>query len=304
MATSSKSRSERRQEEVFAPEMQVTRYDQVSSGLIATVLGLAALMGILTATWLMNRPDDVQQNVPIELIELPGGVEDGAIDETLLVESPEDPIPDAAPEQMEDEIVEVEEVFESLTELAEVSAEQLVQQVETDAQTSGEVGSREGTGRRARGLDSGQGGLPPEQRWYIQFGDERDLDEYARQLDFFGIELGAIMPDGRLIYLLNLAAARPTQRESRSGASEARLYMSWQGGKRQQADAELFRKAGLDVKSSRILHFYPLQTERLLATLEQQYANRTIAEIRRTYFLVESDGDGYQFRVTRQSTLQ
>jgi len=304
MAASTAQDRDRRSEKVFAPEMQVTRYDRVSSGLLATVIGLACAAGGLTATWLMNRPDDVQQTVPVELIELPGGVEDGAIDETLLVESPEDPIPDAAPEQMEDELVEVEEVFESLTELAEVSAEQLVQQFETDAQTSGEVGSREGSGRRARGLDSGQAGLPPEQRWYIQFGDERDLQEYARQLDFFGIELGAIMPDGRLVYLSNLSAAQPTQRESRSGGSETRLYMSWQGGKRQQADAELFRKAGLNVKSSRILHFYPERTERLLATLETQYANRAIAEIRRTYFVVEPNGNGYQFRVTRQSALQ
>ena len=53
-----------------------------------------------------------------------------------------------------------------------------------------------------------RGGLPREQRWFIKFGDEESVDKYAEQLDFFGIELGALFPDrGELIYLSKMSTA-------------------------------------------------------------------------------------------------
>lgn len=286
---------------IMAPELRVTSYDRVSSGMVALCLGLLLLVTILSATWWMTRPQQVRQQVPIELIEFPGGSEDGAIDETLLVESPEDPVPDASPEVTTEETVEVEEVFESVTEMADVSAEQLLKQFETDAVSSGKPGSREGTGRRALGSDGGEGGLPPEQRWFIQFADQRNLDEYARQLDFFGIELGALLPDGRLVYVSGLSTPSPQVRETRSGRSESRLYMSWQGGQLKLADEALLKRAGIDPRQARTLHFYPQQTEQMLLTLEKNYADKPFSQIRRTYFLVVPDGPGYRFQVTRQS---
>src|SRR6056297_2832603 len=242
---------------VYAPEMRVTEYDRISSLMMAVVLGLIGLVGLLTMTWLMNRPAEEEAVVPVELVDFPGGVEDGAVDETLLVESPEDPVPDASQEDVPDEEVEVEEIFETVTELADVSAEQVLRQYETDPQSSGKVGSREGTGRRALGAGGGQSGLPREQRWYIQFANQRDVEEYARQLDFFGIELGTIQPDGTLVYLSNLSQANPTTRKVSTGKNERRLYMSWQGGQLKSADRKLFQKAGIDVTASRVLHFYP-----------------------------------------------
>ncbi len=293
----------KKQQEIYAPEMRVTQYDRVSSGMVAIVVGLVVALFVLVSAWLMNRIDDVESLVPVEMIEFPGGVEDGAIDETLLVESPEDPVPDAAPEETDEEM-EVEEVFESVTELADVSAEQVLKQYESDAVSSGTTGSREGTGRRALGLDGGQGGLPAEQRWFIQFADQSDIQEYASQLDFFGIELGTILPSGKLVYLSDLSRAKPKIRETTSGKNEKRMYMTWQGGKLKLADRTLFKKANIDVSTTRVLHFYPRKTEALLASLERDYANRKISEIRRTYFVVEKNRSGYRFRVTRQSYLR
>ena len=289
--------------DLIAPELKVTRYDRVSAALVAIVCGLLLACLCLGTIWLMARPPQINNLVAVELLEWPGGVEDGAIDETLLVQSPEDPVPDAAPEER-DEAVEIDQVFESITEMADVAAEQLLQQFETDAQASGQPGSREGTGRRALGANGGEGGLPPEQRWFIQFNNQRDLDEYARQLDFFGIELGTILPDGRLLYLSQLSQPQPARRETSSGRSESRLYMSWQGGALKAADQQLFRKAGIETAAARILHFYPPTLEAQLLTLEQQYANRKISDIRRTYFQVLTEGNGYRFQVTRQSLFR
>ena len=286
---------------IYAPEMRVTQYDRVSSILIAGVIGLIVCVSALTATWLFNRPAKTSEPIPVELIEFPGGVEDGAVDETLLVESPEDPEPDASLEDVQQEEVEVEEIFESVTELADVSAEQMLRQYETDAQSSGNVGSREGSGRRALGADGGQSGLPREQRWYIQFASQKDLEVYAQQLEFFGIELGTIQADGTLVYLSNLTQNPPAIRKTTSGKNESRMYMTWQGGQLKAADQDLFRRAGIDVSTSRVLHFYPPRTEAMLAQLEHDYANRVAKDIRRTYFVVESTREGYEFRVSRQS---
>lgn len=287
-------------QKVYAPEMRVTRFDQVSSGMLAIVVGLIVAVFVLATAWLMNRTENVESLVPVEMIEFPGGADDGAVDETLLVESPEDPVPDAAPEETDEEM-EVEEVFESVTELADVSAEQVLQQYESDAVSSGTTGSREGSGRRTLGSEGSGQGLPAEQRWFIQFANQNDLEEYARQIDFFGIELGTIIPSGKLVYLTGLSQPKPNKRESSSGKNEKRMYMTWQGGQLKTADRLLFKKANIDASSSRVLHFYPAKTEAMLLRLEQAYANRKVSEIRRTYFLVRKVRKGYEFQVTRQS---
>ncbi|MGH7200365.1 MAG: hypothetical protein ACREJB_07145, partial [Planctomycetaceae bacterium] len=125
--------------------------------------------------------------------------------------------------------------------------------------------------------------------------------EYARQLDFFGIELGALLPEGKLVYLSNLSNSTPSKKIISTGSGEQRLYMTWRGGGRKLADVQLFQKAGVDVRSATIFHFYPQKTEQMLARLELSYRNRPVREIRRTYFAVERAGNGYQFVVTRQS---
>ncbi len=69
--------------------------------------------------------------------------------------------------------------------------------------------------------------MAAELRWFIRFADGSSLSEYAKQLDFFGIELGAIMPDGRLAYISGLAGT-PKVRYAASGKDEKRLYMKWE----------------------------------------------------------------------------
>ena len=73
-----------------APVMKETSYDSTTSVQIAAVLGLGLLGGILIAIWLMNMlPDKTPK--PVMLATGDGGWEDGEPDETLDVESPEDP---------------------------------------------------------------------------------------------------------------------------------------------------------------------------------------------------------------------
>lgn len=280
---------------VQLPYLRVTRFDTSSSFLMATAI--AIIVGVIwafTQFW-ATRPPRQPDLVPMEVIPLGGGVEDGDPDDTLEIESPEDPVTES---QEQEPIDELEAVVQM--------SDQVIEQFELKEQVaiSDKTGSSQGTGKRPLGFGPGNaGGVAPELRWFIRFADGASLTEYAKQLDFFGIELGAILPDGRLAYLSGMSGA-PKVRYSMSGKDEKRLYMKWEGGERRSADEKLFQKAGLQVGKAVIFHFYPNQTEQLLLNLEFNYAKRNVKEIRRTYFLVNTQGKGYEFVVSRQLYLR
>jgi hypothetical protein len=175
--------------------------------------------------------------------------------------------------------------------------------------SSGPAGGSDGTGdRRNYGLGPGdQGGVPAAQRWVVVFDEGATIDEYARQLDSFGIEIGAIGGTSQVIYVNNLAAGTPTVRAAQGGA-EQRLYFTWRDGSRQDADRELLRRAGVEPAGKLIVHFYPRPTEELLFRLETDYLQdkapgRDIRTVRRTRFGIVPQGQGYTFFVIDQSYL-
>ena len=99
----------------------------------------------------------------------------------------------------------------------------------------------------------------------------------------------------------NLMNPVPEVRYINSGSDEARLYMTWQGGERRAADTQLFAKANVNLRGDTLIfHFYPKETENNLARLELEFRNRTVRQIRRTYYIVVPDGPGYKFEVFRQ----
>ena len=286
------------------PVLQVTRYDRVSSLLMAVVIGLVLSVASLFVVWIVNRPPAPVEDVPLELVELPGGFEDGSIEETLRLDSPEDPTQDPSLAETPAEESEIQEVLENVLTLSEEATQIVQEQFETDARNQGRAGSATGTGRRALGFGPGESGIPREQRWFVRFDETGSIELYARQLEFFGIELGAILPGGKLVYLSQLTNPKPATRTVASGANEKRLYMTWQGGGRKVADMQLFQRAGIDVGGGTIFHFYPPKTENLLAQLERDYRGRPVDQIRRTYFAVKPMRDGYQFVVTQQTYFE
>lgn len=291
------------------PVLRVTPYEQVSSGLMASISALVVIVAVLSFAWFSSRAPRLPPAIPVELVESPGGVEDGSPDETLRVDSPLPEIPDASPGDVVADETEVEQSLDNVVELAveaagqEVVFPQAEKRFGLSTKSAGKPGSARGTGRRALGSGTGLRGFPREQRWYVRFGDQQSLDEYAREFDFFGIELGAIV-DGKLVYVSKLSQPRPIVRTENSGAAEKRLYMTWQGGSRKQADLQLFAKAGINVGTGAIFHFYPKPTEDQLAVLELKYRNRKASDIRRTYFTVNPASGGYEFSVVRQTYLK
>lgn len=286
------------------PVMKTTRYERVSSWLLSVITALIVAVIALYIIWMGLWPDPPQKTVPVEIVELPGGSEDGTPGEELRVDSPLPEIPDPSPtEESTEEPSEIEETLDQVMDLSDDATNLAEQQFELQAETTGQAGSSQGTGRKGLGSGPGRSGFPREQRWFVSFADQSSLKEYARQLDFFGIELAALTADGKIVYLSNLSKS-VTKRTADSGKGETRLFMTWQGGSRRLADIELLKANGIDTSNVTIMQFYPKETEAMMVKLELEYANRKTDEIRRTYFTIESEGTGYRFRVARQIALR
>jgi hypothetical protein len=281
--------------------MKVTGYDRASAFVLAAVLATGLTVAMLFAVWSAQHDWRVDETVPLELVTTSGGVEDGSETETLDLKTPFEETPDPSLAEIRDDQTQIEPMLDSVVDLADRATDMAREQLQNDAVNAGTPGSSRGTGKAALGIGGGNGGLPREQRWFVRFSDGGTSLQYARELDSFGIELGALLPGGKLTYVSNLSADKPMVRTADSGKDESRLYFTWQGGGRRTADIELFRKAGIDVGTAPIFHFYPKATEEQLARLEVDYAHRQTRDIRRTYFAVEPRGAKYQFVVTRQA---
>lgn len=283
---------------IYEPEMRVTGYDSTRAMLLALLLGFAMSSAVASTLYVMLRPRPPVAYVPIELPDADGGFEDGSDDDTPDVQNDAAPRPDAAPDDVETEILELQESLDALADLSTEAVQMLPEQSGSDADNVGVLGSSDGDGGRPLGVGGGSGGVPREKRWLVRFASDASVDEYARQLDFFKIELGVITPDGKLIFANKLSEPIPTTREIRSGDGEDRLYFQWEGGPRRIADRQLFARAGVNPGRSPILHFYSKNTENLLAQLEYKASNAIdVKKIRRTFFDVVATNDGYAFEV-------
>ena len=140
------------------------------------------------------------------------------------------------------------------------------------------------------------------QRWEMQFPLGATLETYARELDFFGIELGVLGGSELITYVNELSKPTP---ETHKGLAieEQRLYMTWQRGPLREADQQLVSRARLDLEGKVVAQFWPFTLERDLAEREAAYArlNKTDpAKLRRTVFSIRPLEQGFEFYVVEQ----
>lgn len=282
----------------FQATSATAEYGRTLAGTIALLAGSSALAGLLLVIGSASRLPVAHRAVPIQFIQMDEDVEDGNPDGGLELESSELAIRDPAPP-------EFQTLLEMMVELSDSTSQQVDNAIRFDVfPISRNYGGTARSGNWTADPNGSKRRIPREKRWRIKF-DSGDLATYTKQLDFFKIELGALFKDGRLIFIKNMSAAKPISRAVQTGKGESRLYMTWRGGTRRQADVALFRKAGVpDADDSVILHFYAPETEQILARTEVDYRNRKSSELRTTYFTVEEDGTGFKFVVSSQSYLR
>ncbi len=299
------------------PVLGVTTYDRVISILLTFIMIgfiFTAAFGAIWASrqqWIVRRPPP--QIEVVEVIEdvEGGGAEDGVLGESLYSPGPESPDVSTAvqPDDVISDSPAVEQqmtaVLSAVGAAAEIS-DQLM--MGTDIGSSAMPGGSKGKGRfRNLGKGPGDGGgVKRAERWEIVFDSGQTELEYARQLDFFRVELGAIV-DKKIYYASNLAAARPVVKVAAGGPDDKRLYFSWRGGGRRQSDINLLTKATVPLAGSVIvLQFYPHETEQRLALLERNKLEevkkiRDLRVVRKTKFnVIKKAGGAYDFEVARQ----
>jgi hypothetical protein len=166
--------------------------------------------------------------------------------------------------------------------------------------TGGGMGGGFGDGR-GLGHGPGRGGRP--RNWEIYFQKGATLDLYARQLDFFGIEIGIVRAGGKIDYAFHLANSKPDTRSiTEAYKNELRYWLRWTQGDLEQADRELAEKAGIDPSGGWLLKFVPHDTEVKLWTLEQTRAGTERSKsIKKTQFGVKTVGSGFEFFVIDQT---
>jgi hypothetical protein len=279
--------------------LRVSRYDQVSGLLVTVLLALGTITLLMFLIWLSSRTAWVAPAVPVTVLEDVGGGGSGnmAPAERELLEPP--------PEEVQD-IVEppVEASLEAISTIVSVEAPQLDAIVEA---VDGSTGTGHGKGSGiGDGVGPGSGGpgtsagIPAWERWEVRMTANNDV-EYARQLDFFKVEL-AVAGGGNpnVEYISNLSAARPTVRIG-DPKKENRLRFMHRSGELRQADRRLAAKAGVKTEGRVVFQFYDQGTYRQLLTLEnQKMGQRRIREVRRTVFGVKGTGGKYEFYVIEQ----
>jgi hypothetical protein len=303
------------------PVLGVTTFDRVFATLLTCILIFGLVTAAFGAIWLSNQkwyvPMPPAQLEVVEFIEdvEGGGAEDGELGSSLYAPGPESADVTLAVDIQDTVMADTPPIDQTMKDVLNALSsvvsdpEQLAMAADVGMPSTLPGGNPKGTGTK-RNLGKGPGdggGVKRNERWEISFESGQTEQEYARQLDYFKIEVGAIM-DGKIHYVTQLASPRPTIRVAPGGSDDKRLYFSWRTGGRRQIDLNLLNKAGVAASGNAIvLQFYPTETEQYLARMERDYlekakATKDLRIVRKTKFLVVRDKGGkpYDFEITKQ----
>ncbi len=129
----------------------------------------------------------------------------------------------------------------------------------------------------------------------------------AAMLDSFGIELGVLMPGGKILCVSQLSAQKPVVVEKDSG-DEKRYYLIQQQTRRpaqnqdeaEAADREILKAAGIDATGRVILKLLPPELEAELWHLEAGLAQGHNKSVQASFFRVVAEDSKYRFEIYHQ----
>lgn len=276
--------------------LAVSAYDRTASWVVALNILLGVAVALMFLLWLGRKINLRGEQSDVVLVENVAGRGDHAAGVARDLEAP------GLDELQEQTEPVVEQLLEAMTDVVSEQAASL------DSLQTPMVSSNSGTGlgdsRPPGPLGEGENIVPRGERWKIMY-NAGSLEAYARQLDFFGIELGVIGGgEEEVDYARNLSKSTPDTRTGPGGESENRLYMLWTSGALRGFDQRLLRAAGIPTERRIVVQFYPQSVENQLARIELQYAKEngknSVKQIKKTVFGVRPDGSGFEYFVQSQ----
>lgn len=295
-STQQGSHDKNEERKVERAKLRISQFDVVTSFFMALILFIGAFVLMLFIIWLTSRWSFPPR--PIEpIIEEPAG----------RGENPEGFERDFEPPGAEEveELMEptLQDTIEAVTDAVSSVAASLVT---TDtAATATTAGTGAGDSRPPGPMGEGEDIVPRFERWQLDF-TARDVKTYAKQLEFFKIEPGAIGGSIQGVDVANNLVASPKKYRIVDTQAEKRLYFMWSSpSPLMQFDLQLLQQAGVQSGGRQILKFIPKDLEdKTLANLELDYAKskgyQSVTQIAKTVFECKSDGGGYKFEVTSQ----
>ena len=271
-------------------KLRISRFDIVTSLFMALILFIGVFVTLLFIVWITSRWDFGPRAIA-PIIENPAGRADNA--EGL--ERDFDP-PSAE---------EVEELLEPTLEETISAVTDAVSQVAATVATNQSMSESQGDSRPPGPEGEGEDIIPRFERWQLNFS-AHNINEYATQLDFYKIELGAIGGNIQGVDVASNLSGAPKSNRIVNTEEEKRLYFIWTTpSPLMQYDRQLLQKAGVALDGKRqMLKFIPPDLENLLAHTELEYAKSkghpSVTEIAKTIFESKSGGGGYQFEVVSQ----
>jgi hypothetical protein len=278
--------------------LRSSRYERVCIALTSVVLLLGAITAIMLLTWMTGRIERSQPSVQVSL----GG--NGPRDElnappdksVLDFEPPgEQELPETSPALAKPAMESIPIVVESQL----VTLEGL-NEVESDRRIRGKQGAG-GDGPLGGGILGTNVKAKSGDRWEVRFSTS-DIEEYKRQLDFFGIELGVAGGGMATVdYVKDFTSVPPTTRLAQDPKREKRIRFLYRDGPLKQADRELARAAGIEIEGRVVFQFYKNEMYQILLKLENDRMKpHYISDVVRTVFGIKKIGDRYEFYVMRQ----
>jgi hypothetical protein len=277
-------------------QLRMTWYERVSAAL-TSLLGMVGMVTLLMSLIWLSRTIQSQRppsRVTMAQPPVPGpqvaGQHAGELVAPVMGElsGGEEPPPEWT-------LATIAPVVES-----QLAALEALKTTEGDGRDGRSRGDRDGGGPEGGGPLIGT--LQPGDRWEIRFSAS-DLDEYKRQLDSFGIELGVAGGGVSTVdYVKDFTAVRPTTRLAQDPKREKRIRFLYRDGPLKQADRDLAREAGVEVDGRIVFQFHTDEMYRTLLKLEfAQMRPRgiRISQVVRTVFGVRKSAQGYEFYVIR-----
>ncbi|MEO1614486.1 MAG: hypothetical protein AAFV88_01465 [Planctomycetota bacterium] len=276
-------------------KLKLSRFDSVTSLFLALILFLGAFVFMMFVVWLLSGEPSTPALAPI--IENPPG----------RGENPEGFERDFEPpgaEEVED-LMEptLADTIEAVTDAVSTVAASLTTADTSQAATT--TGTGQGDSRPPGPEGEGDDIIGRWERWEITF-NARGRSDYAKQLDFYKIELAAFGGGtADIIDVANNLSTSPRKRVINDPESEKRLYFSWKlSNPLLRFDQQLLSQAGIAFSGRNVIRFIPPELENRLAQMEKAYTESKGKEfpgdIAKTVFESTASDNGYDFNIVSQ----
>ncbi len=259
--------------------LKVSSYDNVAGLLVAALILVGFAVSLLVIIWYTKTLMVREMLVEVQAFDEPIDQGDGA-------RGPMNDFEEPAVDELEEEEQDLDDLLEAVTDM--VTTVQAVEGGKGDQSPSGKGRGGGGTGGKGR----------KQPGWVFRYDSNKK--EYARQLDFFKIELAALGGGVNRIDYARGFSTTPSKRTGQPG-DEKRRWQAWNTRSKQEVDRRLLSQAGVNTQGRSVLQFLPPPVEQMLLNLQRQKAgNRPLEQIKTTIFGLRKVGEGYEFYVIDQ----